>query len=88
MQWMCTQGFQKVSSETVERILNTHKGRNVLNDPFLKHNATSQLALLSNEQYQAGMQKIRLALEQAEVREEAISFRSEIPVKMIFGYKL
>jgi hypothetical protein len=43
--------------------------------------------LLSGEKYQAGMQKIHLALEQAEVREETILFRSEIPVKMYLGYK-
>lgn len=87
MQWMNEYGFQNISSETVERILNIHQGRNVLNDPFLKHSASSQLALLSDEEYQIGMQKINLALEQAEAREEAIVFRSEIPVKMFLGYK-
>jgi len=49
MQWMIEQRFQNVSSETVERILNIHEGRQVLEDPFLKHSATSQLALLSDE---------------------------------------
>ena len=87
MQWMNEQGFKNISSETVERILNIHDGRKVLDDPFLKHSATSQLALLSDEAYQAGMEKIHLALEQAEAREEAIQFRSEIPVKMFLGYK-
>ena len=87
MQWMNEQGFKNISSETVERILNIHDGRNVLDDPFLKHSATSQLALLSDEAYQAGMKNIHLALEQAEAREEAIQFRSEIPVKMFLGYK-
>jgi ubiquinone/menaquinone biosynthesis C-methylase UbiE len=87
MQWMNGHGFQNVSSETVERILNIHEGRNVLNDPFLKHNASSQLALLSDEGYQAGMRKIQLTLEQAEAKQETILFRSEIPVKMFLGYK-
>jgi ubiquinone/menaquinone biosynthesis C-methylase UbiE len=87
MQWMNDHNFQNISSETVERILNIHEGRNVLNDPFLKHSASSQLALLSEQGYQAGMRKIHLALEQAEARQEAILFRSEIPVKMFLGYK-
>lgn len=87
MQWMNDQGFKNVSSETVERILNIHEGRKVLDDPFLKHSATSQLALLSEDEYQAGMRKITLALDQAEANEEAIQFRSEIPVKMFLGYK-
>jgi ubiquinone/menaquinone biosynthesis C-methylase UbiE len=88
MQWMNEYGFYNISSETVERILNIHEGRNVLNDPFLKHSASSQLALLSDEEYQDGMRKISLALEQAEAGEKAITFRSEIPVKMLLGYKL
>lgn len=87
MQWMNEQGFENISSETVERILNIHEGRKVLDDPFLKHSATSQLALLSDEEYQAGMAKIQLVLEQAEAKQGAIQFRSEIPVKMYLGYK-
>jgi ubiquinone/menaquinone biosynthesis C-methylase UbiE len=87
MQWMNEYGFYNISSETVERILNIHEGRNVLKDPFLKHNASSQLALLSEEAYQVGMQKINMALEHAEAKEEALVFRSEIPVKMFLGYK-
>lgn len=88
MQWMNDHNFQNISSETVERILNIHEDRKVLDDPFLKHNASSQLALLSEENYQLGMQKIHVALEQAEARKETIFFRSEIPVKMFLGYKL
>lgn len=88
MQWMNDYKFQNISSETVERILNIHKGKKVLQDPFLKHSASSQLALLSEENYQLGMQKIHLALEQARARKEAIFFRSEIPVKMYLGHKL
>lgn len=87
MQWMSEQRFQNISSETVERILNIHEGRKVLDDPFLKHSATSQLALLNDDEYQAGMAKIHLALEQAEAKKETIQFRSEIPVKMYLGYK-
>ncbi|MFN8413280.1 MAG: class I SAM-dependent methyltransferase [Anaerolineales bacterium] len=87
MQWMNEMGMKNISSQTVERILNIHEGRKVLDDPFLKHSATSQLALLSDEEYQAGVKKIELALKQAEAKEERISFRSEIPVKMYLGYK-
>lgn len=87
MQWMSEMGMKNISSQTVERILNIHEGSDVLQDPFLKHSATSQLALLDDDAYEAGMKKIQLALEQAEVENERISFRSEIPVKMYLGYK-
>ena len=80
-------GFQNPAPETVEHIHNVHIGRNVLDDPFLKHNATSQLALLSDETYQAGIQRIKEKLEQSTAAKEFITFRSDFPFKMLLGYK-
>ncbi len=80
-------GFQNPAAETVEHIHNVHIGKNVLDDPFLKHNATSQLALLSDETYQTGMRKIKEKLEQSTAAKELITFRSDFPVKMLLGYK-
>jgi SAM-dependent methyltransferase len=80
-------GFQNISRQTVEHILDVYVGNEVLNDPFLKHNATSQLALLDEKTYQTGLQRINEALENAGASGERIVFRSEIFVKMIFGYK-
>lgn len=85
--WMEQDGFRDVSTQTVERIQNVHVGEAVLKDPFLKHNATSQLALLSEETYQAGIQRINEALADAKAKNERIVFRSEINVKMFLGYK-
>jgi ubiquinone/menaquinone biosynthesis C-methylase UbiE len=87
MKWMEQDGFRDVSSQIVERIQNVHKGDEVLNDPFIKHNATSQLALLSEETYQSGMERINEALMDAKERSEQVVFRSEINVKMFLGYK-
>jgi ubiquinone/menaquinone biosynthesis C-methylase UbiE len=81
-------GFQNISRQTVEHILDVYVGDEVLNDPFLKHNATSQLALLDEKTYQTGLQRINDALEKARASGERIVFRSEIFVKMILGYKL
>ncbi len=80
-------GFAEVSSQVVERIQNLHVGEAVLKDPFLKHNATSQLALLSEEKYQAGMERIRAALEEAKERNEKVVFQSNLFVKMFLGFK-
>lgn len=85
--WMEQDGFKDVSSQIVERIQNIHVGNAVLNDPFIKHNATSQLALLSEETYQAGLKRINKALADAKEKNEQIVFRSEINVKMFLGYK-
>ena len=87
MNWMEQDGFKSISSQTVERIQNIHVGDAVLKDPFIKHNATSQLALLSEGTYQAGLKRINEALAEAKERNERIVFRSEINVKMFLGYK-
>jgi SAM-dependent methyltransferase len=87
LKWMETEGFHNISASNVEHIQNIHVGGSVLNDPFIAHNATSQLALLSNEEYELGLAKIRAALKDAETRTESIVFSSDIYVKMFLGYK-
>ena len=87
MDWMKADGFQNISVQEVEKIVNIHVGDGVFNDPFIKQNATSQLALLSAEKYQSGLKRIRETLEQARAGNERIVFRSQISVKMFLGYK-
>ena len=87
VEWMEQDGFRNISSETVERIQNIHVGDAVLKDPFIKHNATSQLALLSEDMYQMGLRRIHEALAEAQKKSERVVFRSEINVKMFLGYK-
>ena len=87
LKWMEAEGFQDISSKTVEHIQNIHVGKSVLKEPFIKHDATSQLALLSEMQYQEGIQRIKTAIEEAEARNEQIVFSSDIQVKMFLGYK-
>ena len=87
MDWMKADGFQNISAQEVEKIVNVHVGDGVFNDPFIKQNATSQLALLSAEKYRSGLKKIRETLEQARAGNERIVFRSQISVKMFLGYK-
>lgn len=87
LQWMEQEGFQNTSSQTVEHIRNIHVGEAVLKDPFLKHNATSQLALLNQASYHAGMERIHQALADAKEKNERVIFPSEINVKMFLGFK-
>lgn len=85
--WMNADNFQNVTVQEVERIVNIHVDEGVFNDPFIKHNATSQLALLSAERYQLGLGKIKEALKQSRARNDRLVFRSQISVKMFLGYK-
>ena len=87
VQWMEQEGFHTISDKTVESIHNIHVGDAVLKDPFLKHSATSQLALLNEADYQTGMERIQQALAAAKEKKERIVFRSEINVKMWLGFK-
>jgi len=87
MEWMQSEGLQNVSSQVVEHIHNLHVGEGVFKDPFIKRNATSQLALLEEGAYQTGLKKITEALARAKAQDERIVFRSEIFVKMLLGYK-
>jgi len=85
--WMAAEGFKGIELNEVERIVDHKRGREVLNDPFLQKNSCSQLALLSDEAYAAGLQGIQAALQQAEARGETIVFQSEISLAMLSGYK-
>jgi hypothetical protein len=85
--FMEAEGFQSVSVQTIEHILNVHVGEAVLRDPFLKKSATSQLALLTDEEYFLGIKRIEKVLANAAASGEKIVFSSDIQVKMHLGYK-
>ncbi|HAV78083.1 MAG TPA: hypothetical protein DCX53_12105 [Anaerolineae bacterium] len=87
LKWMGEEGFENTSSQTVEHILNVHVGEAILRDPFLKQNATSQLALLEREVYDEGIKRIKRAIADAQARSEKIVFSSDIQIKMFLGYK-
>jgi SAM-dependent methyltransferase len=85
LDWMALAGFERVSWRLVERILDDKVGATVLADPFLEKDATSQLALLPDEVYAQGLQRIRAALRKAETAEQSLVFPVDIPVGMVVG---
>jgi SAM-dependent methyltransferase len=78
-------GFTDIQRHDVEHVLNIHVGEAVLNDPFIRHNATSQLALLTEETYLAGIEKIKADLKNS--RNKQVIFKSDFWVKMFTGIK-
>jgi hypothetical protein len=86
-QWFADAGFDGFRRQRVERINETHSGRQVLTDPFLRKQACSQLALLSDAEYASGLAKIQEDVERAEQLGERIAFRSEITILMWSGRK-
>jgi ubiquinone/menaquinone biosynthesis C-methylase UbiE len=87
IKWMKDAGFENTSTRTVEHILNVHVGKGILRDPFLRQNATSQLALLDEIVYDAGIERIKAAIVDAEKNNEIVVFSSDIQVRMFLGYK-
>jgi SAM-dependent methyltransferase len=85
--WMEKEGFEDASSHIVEHIQNVHVGDGILRDPFLKQNATSQLALLDKKSYDVGVERIKSALAEAKKKNETVVFNADIQVKMFLGYK-
>jgi ubiquinone/menaquinone biosynthesis C-methylase UbiE len=85
--WMSASGFPQVERHVVERIVDHKIGREVLEDPFLEKHACSQLALLSDEAYAAGLRRIEAALVDAEAASETLIFPTNILLPMIVGRK-
>ena len=86
--WMQAAGFSQIELRQVERVEELRQGRAVLADPFLSKSSTSQLALLSDEAYATGLQRIEAALQEAEARGETIVFPSEFSIEMMTGSKI
>jgi SAM-dependent methyltransferase len=83
--WMVQEGLTGVSRTIVEHYGGTHRGCAVLDDPFLRQSSCSQLALLSEEAYRAGLRRIKTALAKAEARGETLTFTVDTDLAMIEG---
>jgi len=57
----------------------------MLQNPFLRKNASSQLALLSDEAYAAGLRWIESEIADAEARGGTITFEMEVTLALITG---
>ncbi|MCL6098274.1 MAG: hypothetical protein M1391_06850 [Bacteroidetes bacterium] len=58
--WMNEAGFKNVRTEIADTVINTWTGNDVFNDLFLRKNQASQLAILSDSEYAAGINKMKL----------------------------
>jgi SAM-dependent methyltransferase len=85
--WMTSAGFEHLSGEIVEKVVDHKYGRAVLQDPFLEKHMCSQLALLSDQDYARGLQHIKAALSRAEARGETLLFPAEFTLRMLWGEK-
>jgi ubiquinone/menaquinone biosynthesis C-methylase UbiE len=86
LDWMTAAGFGSVEWKITEQIKSFRVGRDILGDPFLEKSSTSQLVLLSDEAYEAGLTRLKAAIAQAEAEGRTLTFVSDFPLGMVVGY--
>ena len=83
--WMVEAGFQEIEWQIADRIQDDKVGRAVFSDPFLRKDACSQLALLTDEAYAAGLRRIATALAESEAKGASIAFTTDLWQAMLVG---
>lgn len=86
-EWVESTGLGEISLAEVERYRATYAGHGVFADPFLKPESCSQLAMLSEQEYQHGLERIRSEIQAAEARGETALFVEDMPMLMLVGQK-
>jgi ubiquinone/menaquinone biosynthesis C-methylase UbiE len=86
LDWMVAAGFEPVQWRLVEKVESEKVGRAVLADPFLEKEAVSQLALLSDEAYEAGLGRLEVALANAEAAGQTLTFPVTFDLAMLAGW--
>lgn len=86
-QWMRAAGFEPPAFQEVERVQDLRRNRDVLDDPYLRKGASSQLALLSQEAYDAGLAKINAVIAEAEKNETTMEFPTVLSIGMLSASK-
>ena len=79
LEWVIDAGLDNSEARVVETSIMAFSGKAVLEDPFLRKESNSLLALLPDEVYARGVERIRTAAEQG------AEFRSELDFVMITG---
>ena len=85
--WMRSAGFKHLWLDTVEEIHDPKVGEAVLEDPFLQKTTTSQLALLSEQAYRQGLDRIRQDLEHAAQQGTTMTFQVDLKLDLLRGYR-
>ena len=67
----------------VKHIVGHKRGREFLSDPFLQKQACSRLALVTDEAYVSGLQRIKQDLTHAEGRHNTLTLETELTIRML-----
>ena len=84
-QWMIVAGFRPVEYRVPETYVSHLKGDDVFSDVFLRKDSNSLLNLLTDAEYQSGIDRIHDALLAAAAAGNEITFDTELPFGMVTG---
>jgi ubiquinone/menaquinone biosynthesis C-methylase UbiE len=85
MSWLEAAGFGACSFAVAERIRTNVSARDYLDRGVLTKESTSQLTLLEDKEYEAGITRIRTAVQEAEARGEDLKLRADLCLYATFG---
>lgn len=85
VRWLREAGFKLWQQGVAETINQELVGSEVLADPFLNRNSTSQLALLEEAQYRQGIERIRQSVARAEDEGEPARFRVQLELRYLWA---
>jgi SAM-dependent methyltransferase len=85
--WLQQVGFRQVSAPVVQYINENKTGDAILSSYYIRKDSCSQLILLSDEAYQAGLARIQAAIEQAKASGKDIVFPAQLNNRMCYGFK-
>jgi SAM-dependent methyltransferase len=85
MDWIVSAGFKAIEWHPLHWIRDDKQGWEVLKDPFLQKHAVSQLAMLNEADYAAGIEKIKRALVRADTNEETLIFPARLRLDLLVG---
>ena len=88
MNEMQAAGFFDIKTDLVHQINIHKKGKEILSDHFLDKRGASQLALLSDEEYQIGIDKINSDINHAVKENKELVFETKINFRAITGKRL
>ncbi len=87
VQLLSITGFKNINVKKVEFISDDKTPINVLNDPFLQKHGSSQMAMLSNKEYQRGINKIKEKIKTAKNKGKQLIFPVRLTMFEITGFK-
>jgi SAM-dependent methyltransferase len=81
--WMEEAGLSGVRAEVAARFVRTAAGAAVFEDPILHRHGTCHLSLLSDEEFERGMERIRAAI----ARDPGTTFATDLRIFATVGHK-